>query len=275
MASAYIALGDNYTTCPPGTGGPAPAGPPDWRSNAVGIIPHPGDFTHGLHITRWVSTDGSRPAEVIPSQHGAGDCQNTPTAGCEVTTIPTYGFATQGHLFLAFMSVHHWGDPGQWDVNYSSLAMSADRGKTWTVEIPRIKWGAHSNFAQIAVTPTQGHAPALLWHSRGRFGPAQLMRAPNSWSSVLTPHSYQYFAGTDSAGAPRWSNSPGQATVVAPAPVGELSVIYNAGLKRWLMTYLQGAATWSSVRPAHYWGPWSQPCSLATQRDYPGLMALT
>src|SRR6185312_14335405 len=53
---AYIALGDNYTTCPPGTGGPAGGlGPPDWRSNALGIIPNPEDFAHGLHITKWYS----------------------------------------------------------------------------------------------------------------------------------------------------------------------------------------------------------------------------
>ncbi len=269
---AYIALGDNYTTCPPGSGGPAPASPPDWRSNAVGIIADPGNFKHGLRITRWVSRDGHHASEVIASQHDAGDCQNTATAGCEVTRIPTYGFATQGRLFLAFMSVHHWGDAGQWDVNYSSLAMSTNRGKTWTVETPRITWGARSNFAQVAVTPDPEGTHLLFYGiPAGRFGAARLMRVPRSWASVLTPHSYQYFAGTDRAGAPRWSSAPGHAIVVAQAPVGELSVIYNPGLKRWLMTYLQGGGDLVIRTAAHYWGPWSEPCSLATQQEYPGL----
>src|SRR5690242_2572110 len=42
QGTAYIALRDNYTSCPPGTGGPGSGlTPPDWRSNALGIIPHP------------------------------------------------------------------------------------------------------------------------------------------------------------------------------------------------------------------------------------------
>ena len=46
--TAYITLGDNYKSCPPGTGGPGGGlNPPNWRSNAVGVIPHPADFTHG------------------------------------------------------------------------------------------------------------------------------------------------------------------------------------------------------------------------------------
>ena len=52
--TAYLTLGDNYTSCPPGTGGPGGGlAPPDWRSNALGVIPHPADFAHGLHIARW------------------------------------------------------------------------------------------------------------------------------------------------------------------------------------------------------------------------------
>ncbi len=269
---AYITLGDNYTTCPPGTGGPAPVGPPDWRSNAVGIIAHPNDYTRGLRITRWVSRDGRHASEVIPSQHDAGDCQNTQAAGCEVTTIPTYGFATQGRLFLAFMSVHHWGDPGQWEVNYSSLAMSVDQGKTWTVQTPRITWGPRSNFAQVAVTPDpEGRHLLFYGIPAGRFGVVRLMRTPIGWSSVLTPRRYQYFAGTDRAGVPRWSSSPSLAVVVAQAPVGELSVIYDPGLKQWLMTYLRGGGDLVLRMAPHYWGPWSAPCTLATQQEYPGL----
>src|SRR5437764_4690771 len=68
QGTAYIALGDNYTSCPPGTGGPgAGLGPPDWRSNALGVIAVPTSFTHGLRITRWISRDGRHAEEVIPS----------------------------------------------------------------------------------------------------------------------------------------------------------------------------------------------------------------
>ncbi len=273
QGTAYITLGDNYTSCPPGTGGPgAGLQPPDWRSNAVGVIPRPADFTHGLHITRWISRDGKRAMEVIPSQHNGGDCQDAGTSGCEVTRIPTYGFATQGHLFLAFMSVHHWGDVGRWDVNDASFAMSPDRGKTWTVETARVAWGPHSNFAQVAATPDPSGRYLLFYGiPGGRFGAVTLMRTRNTWQGVLTPRDYGYYTGVDAAGQPRWSARVGAASVIAAAPAGELSVIYDPGLKRWLMTYLRGAGDLVIRSAPHYWGPWSAPATLATQAQYPGL----
>jgi hypothetical protein len=279
--TAYIALGDNYTTCPPGTGGPAPdLAPPDWRSNALGIIANPRDFAHGPHITRWYSQNGHSAAEVIPSQHNAGDCQDTEAPGCEVTAIPTYGFTSQNHLFLAYMSVHHWGAAAQWDVNYSSYAMSSDGGRTWSVERDRVQWGPKSNFAQVAVAPDPNNTHLLFYGiPGGRFGAAKLMRTANNWLSVLSKSSYQYYTGTDAAGRPRWSANAAQATVVASAPVGELSVIYDPGLKQWLMTYLQGGN--DQIMPSsddvvirsapHYWGPWSSPVTLASHDQYPGL----
>jgi len=276
--TAYIALGDNYTSCPPGTGGPGGGlTPPDWRSNALGVIPNPADFAHGLRIARWYSRDGRRAAEVIPSRHNAGDCENTGAPGCEVTTIPTYGFATQGRLFLAFMSVHHWGAPGAWDVNDSSFAMSADKGKTWTVETPKVSWNSRSNFAQVAVTPDPTGAYLLFYGiPGGRFGAVKLMRTPNTWRSVLRARDYQYYTGTDARGQPQWSGSAARAAVVADAPVGELSVIYDPGLKQWVMTYLQGDGARGSgnlvIRGApHYWGPWSRPATLVDQKGFPGL----
>jgi len=272
--TVYVTLGDNFTTCPPDTGGNPMVGPPDWRSNAVGVVTNPADFKNGLHITRWLSRDNTQAMEVIPSEHGAGDCENTRTSGCEVTKIPTYGFTArdENHLFLAFMSVHHWGNPGYWDVNYSSFSMSSDRGKTWTVETPRITWGPHSNFAQVAVTPDADGAHLLFYGiPGGRFGSARLMRVPNTWQAVLNPRAYQYFTGTDAAGQPRWSNNPSRAVVVADAPVGELSVIYDPGLKTWLMTYLQGGGDLVIRSAPHYWGPWSRPATLAYQTYYPAL----
>lgn len=200
--------------------------------------------------------------------------------GCEVSAIPTYGFATQGHLFLAYMSVHHWGDAGQWDVNYSSLAMSADRGKTWTVEAGRVRWRPHSNFAQVAVMPDLSGRYLLFYGiPGGRFGSVKLMRTLNTWQGVLTAGDYEYYTGLDAAGRPRWSHRAADAMAIAGAPVGELSVIYDPGLKVWLMTYLQGgndqimpSSDGLVIRGAtHYWGPWSDPATLVGHDRFSGL----
>jgi hypothetical protein len=278
--AAFLTLGDNYTSCPPGTGGPGNLGPPDWRSNAVGIIANPANFQHGLHITRWVSHDGKHAAEVIPSAFNAGDCQDNETPHCEVTAIPTYGFASQGSLFLAYMSVHHWGAASQWQVNYSSFAVSADAGRTWKVEKSRVQWGPRSNFAQVAVASDPDGTHLLFYGiPSGRFGSVKLMRVANNTRSVLSKPAYQYFMGTDARGQLRWSSTEASATVVAGAPVGELSVIYDPGLKQWLMTYLQGgndqvrqASDNIVIRSApHYWGPWSTPETLVLHDTFPGL----
>jgi hypothetical protein len=278
--TAYLTLGDNFTDCPPGTGGPgASSGPPDWRSNAMGIIPNPANFQHGLHITRWYSHDGKTAAEVIPSRHDAGGCEATGTPGCEVTKIPTYGFVSQGHLFLGYMSVHNWGVGGVWDVNYSSFAMSADTGHSWTDEHTRIHWGAKSNFAQIAVSPDPDGSHLLIYGiPGGRFGSAKLMRVANNPRSVLSRGAYEYFTGADKHGNPRWSKDEAKTATIAAAPVGELSVIYDPGLKLWLMTYLQGGN--DDVMPAsgdlvirtapRYWGPWSVAATLVPHSQYPG-----
>ncbi|MDQ4130628.1 MAG: DUF4185 domain-containing protein, partial [Actinomycetota bacterium] len=63
--------------------------------------------------------------------------------------IPTYGISLGGRMFLHYMAVRRWGDPGYWDVAYSGLAYSDDRGQTWTMD-PNVKWGDDSNFAQVA-----------------------------------------------------------------------------------------------------------------------------
>lgn len=273
QGKAYITLGDNYASCPPGTGGPGgDLRPPDWRSNALGIIPNPRQFTHGLRITHWFNHDGKRAAEVLHSAHDAGNCEGTSTPGCEITKIPTYGFATQGRLFLAFMSVHHWGDPGTWDVNYSSLAMSSSQGKSWKIESRTIKWAAGSNFAQVAVTPDVDGRHLLFYGiPGGRFGSAKLMRCPDSWRAVLDPHTYEYFAGIDDSGRPRWKPDMSSAIDVVEAPVGELSVIFDARLKVWLMTYLQGSGDLVIRSASQPWGPWSQAATLASQQRFPEL----
>ena len=87
---------------------------------------------------------------------------------------------------------------------------------------------------------------------------------------LLNPKDYQYFSGTNN-GQAQWSSNSAQAVTVADAPVGELSVIYDPGLKHWLMTYLQGNGDLVIRSATQYWGPWSRTASLATQQQFPQL----
>ena len=47
--------------------------------------------------------------------------------------------------------------------------------------------------------------------------------------------------------------------------------MYDRGLRRWLMTDLEGDSTIDLRMAKNYWGPWSRPKAIATQGDYPGL----
>lgn len=64
-----------------------------------------------------------------------------------------------------------------------------------------------------------------------------------------------------------------QAKLVVDDTVGELSVIWNPGVERWLMTYLkegQGVVLREGLTP---WGPWGDALDLVPAADYPGLYA--
>jgi hypothetical protein len=53
----------------------------------------------------------------------------------EITKIPTGGVNVRGRNYLAYISVRHFGSPGQWITNYGGIAYSDDDGQTW-VDVP-------------------------------------------------------------------------------------------------------------------------------------------
>ncbi len=202
------------------------------------------------------------------------------------SVIPTYGISVGGRMFLHYMAVRRWGDPGYWDVAYSGLAYSDDRGQTWTMD-PDVKWGDDSNFAQVAMLDgSSGPLPPgdvpyvyLFGIPEGRFGGAlhaddaaeltgvQLARVPEG--SLLEPGAYRYWDGS------RWVEGEQNAKTVVPWPVGELSVRWSGYYKKWLMTYLNdnnlpGEPERIVLRSADdFKGPWSGELLLTTSAEYP------
>jgi hypothetical protein len=53
--------------------------------------------------------------------------------------------------------------------------------------------------------------------------------------------------------------------------VGELSVVWNPYLSRWIMTYLRGGGNIVIREGINPWGPWGEPIDLVTQAGFPGL----
>lgn len=259
----YLVFGDTFGTRDPGTTG---GGGGNWRSNAIAYTTDD-DPSDGLTFDGWVLDDVGLAAEVA-----VGD-KHPNTGGGEVTKIPTYGFAVDGAIYLYYMSVTFWGEPGRWDADHAGLVRSTDDGQTWEVlEAPR--WPGEGNFVQVAAVTVDdgGTDHVYLWGiPSGRFGGVQLMRVPATTEAVEDIDAYTYFAGIDADGAPTWSADMGDAVTVLDRSVGELSVMYHEQTQRWLLTTMVDngdAVLFEGLTP---WGPWSDPHVLTTQAETPGL----
>jgi hypothetical protein len=248
----YMVFGDSFGCCIPGSGGPGNA--MDWRPNAMAIISDR-DPSDGLTFD-----------DMITDRPGHAGKLLSPSA-FDRTVIPTYGVALGDRMFLHYMAVLAWGDPGEWLLNESGLATSDDDGQTWTKD-ESARWEGQSNFGQAAIVRSEGDV-YLFGIPGGRFGGVKLAKVAQDW--ILDIRSYQYFAGL-SANAPVWNTDEDAAILIVPPPVGELSVVWNSYLGRWIMTYLDESRASLVIREApELWGPWSVALPLASGSAYPGL----
>lgn len=253
----WFVFGDTFGQRDPGTTG---GGGTEWRSNTLAYTTDT-DPADGIRLDGYITDETGWAKEVIPSKKIDDD---------EMTTIPTYGFEANGAMYLAYMSVKHWGDPGEWETNYSGFAKSTDHGTTWK-KLASPHWPGTSNFVQVSVTNVDGEL--YFWGvTHGRFGGVQLMKVAEQ--DVEKQAAYRYFTGTAHDGTPRWSASMDKAKTVVDDTVGELSVAWNDYLQRWIMTYSNGGTTDADIREsAHPWGPWGEPITLVAQSKVPGLYA--
>lgn len=258
----YFLFGDNFADRAPGqTGG----GGGIWRSNALAWTTddNPAD---GIRLDGWATGANGKAAEILPGRH-------EPDNTGEVTRIPTQGWAIGHTLYAAYMSVRHWGAAGEWDANEARLARSTDMGRSWTI-LTDASWPGDSGFVQLAHAEvvSEGRRWMYQWGiPSGRFGPVRLMRMPYSTAGVENPKHWQYFAGLDRRPRPRWSPKLSDAQIVLDRQTAELSVLWSPRLRRWLMTTMDAnspAVLYEGVNP---WGPWSQPHTILTQEQCPGL----
>lgn len=244
----WFVFGDTFGQRDAGlTGG----GGTEWRSNSLAFTTDT-DPTNGITFDGYIADDIGWAKEVVDSKK---------VDDSEMTAIPTYGFEANGAMYLDYMSVKHWGEPGQWEANYAGFAKSTDHGHTWTkLDAPR--WSGDSNFVQVSVTKVG--SDLYFWGvTHGRFGGVQLMRVAEK--RVEDKSAYRYFTGTSASGEPTWGSDPANAKTIVEDTVGELSVAWNVYLQRWLMTYTTGNGDGSTIRESSTpWGPWGKGHTLVS-----------
>lgn len=255
----YLVFGDTFGYRSPDAVG---AGGENWRSNILAVTSDE-DPADGLTFDEMIVNDQGEAIELLPSLKEDHN---------EMTKIPTYGVNVAETLYLFYMSVRHWGEPGEWDANYSGIAKSVDEGQTWEF-IESAKWPGDSNFIQVSsykVVMDDDTTEIYFWSiPAGRFGGVKLMKVNEKFIEDISK--YEYYIGTDEDGNPLWSQQMENAVLVVDDTVGELSVIWNPFLKRWIMMYMQdrgGIVMREGLTP---WGPWGKPLQAITQGQYPGL----
>ena len=240
----YMVFGDTF-----GAGG---LGRENWRSNVMALIAD-AEPRHGLPFETMITGPDGAAKELIFSRK---------IDGIEKTVIPTNGIALGGRMYLHYMSVRQWQEPGHWQVGHSGLAYSDDEGQSWRTPADAV-WPEDSGFEQVAFARDGGFVHSF-GIPEGRYGGVRLRRAAPE--RILVPAAYEYWNGAD------WVADASAAAVIVPAPVGELSVAWSSPHKRWLMLYLEPQRRAIVLRTApQLTGPWGHEQVVVTADEYPGL----
>lgn len=116
--------------------------------------------------------------------------------------------------------------------------------------------GARDEFVYI-------YAPDIIDPSHWRVrvpGRINLLRVPRV--SIAVKDAYEFFAGCDAHGQPRWTPAAGSRRPVWEDPINgthRIAVSFNPGLRRYLLTTITVDRTgWMSIYDApEPWGPWT------------------
>jgi Domain of unknown function (DUF4185) len=229
----------------------------DWRSNTLA---RSGDHdpANGMSFTSFVTDRAGHAKELLPSLK---------RDRVEISKIPTGGVNIGGRNYLAYMSVHHFGQPGQWITNYSGIAYSDDGGQNWVAAPYTYRPNSPTfddKFQMIAFARRDGFV-YTFGTPNGRFGDAYVARVREG--QLLDVSAYEYWIGT------AWQRGASVvATPITTGPVGELSVRYDETLHSWEMMYLDQPRGAILVRLAPQpTGPWGPSMPVATSQQYPGL----
>ncbi len=241
-------------------------GGPNWRSNVFASTTdhHPAG---GVVLEDWLRGPDGKAIAIV---EGAHEPAFTGEDG-EQTKIPTAMVSVGDRIYLHYMSVHGFSAVGGvWDCNDSRFAYSDDLGKTWHQS--DLKFGKRdSNFNMLALTSEAGRGNEergyiyAMGTPCGRFGSVRLARVRKE--NILDVEAWEYFGGDR-----RWTNYPDDAIEIIPAPVGEGSMVWNPGIRRWMYTYLNEKTASIELRESECpWGVWSAPHVVARAADYPQL----
>jgi hypothetical protein len=184
-----------------------------------------------------------------------------PGVSLEAFEVPMEGVSAGGSMYAYFTTDH----TEQHIMGRSILARSNDEGLTFEYIADISTLGPFINLAVEVVDnaswpglPESSGQGLLIWGS-GEYRQSSVSLAFQPLDQIEDPSSIRYYAGSDS-----WSTSEADAIpLFEETCVGELSVLWNPHLEKWLMTYNCGWPRGILFRTADQpWGPWSKSAVL-------------
>jgi hypothetical protein len=167
--------------------------------------------------------------------------------------------AIEGVLYMSVSKQDVW--------NVGKIARSTDRGRTWISG----EWDFESPFAHPAfLNFGRNYAGArdryVYSYARDLTDPTQIILARVSTAQIMDRRAYEFFAGMDAEGRPVWVSDVAKRQPVFTDANGigwGVRVVYNAGIRRYLLTVFHGSASehgdgsWGIFDAPEPWGPWT------------------
>ncbi len=239
----------------------------DWRSNTMAYTDDT-DPSDGIVLTGWITDSATHLAKEL--------IHSAKIDEVETTVIPTTAVVVGERLYVYVMSVISWGEYGDWTCNNASIAYSLD-GQTFN-EAFNMSWPGNSHFIEWGFVKGGSDAPAtggylyFVATGSGRYDSGYLARVQET--QILNQSSYQYYAGLSGEDIPLWSTNHNDAEPILEAPTGEISIMWNSYLEKYMMLNLDDVAKKIYVRTAQSpWGPWGPPRTIISRSEYIGFYA--
>ena len=207
----------------------------------------------------------------VEGQHGQISGSNIRSSSVEQLGDSKAGKKASGMLMVGdilYMWVRNANNKGQ----QCQLAWSADQGKTWEWSPWKhtdLGYCVFLNFGKNYADARDEYVYTYSSDSDSAYIPSDhvvLARVHKQKIRLLTE--YEYFAGLDQQGEPKWSHSFDNRKPVFTFKDGcnRLDVVHNRGLGRYLMTMRNvgqtawkpgGVNHWSMYEAPEPWGPWA------------------
>jgi hypothetical protein len=177
--------------------------------------------------------------------------------------VPLAGISLNGQMYVAVRT----NDPRNRSTEHSVLTKFTPPASFETLrtisQLPSghfLKMSLHAQPEAASGFPPGG--PWVLIWGTGSYRESDAYLAIVPAAQFESGNGTKYFAGLDTAGAPKWSDAEADSQpIVKDGTLGDLSVTWCKNLGMWLMTYDRRTApagiTFSYSRTP--WGPWSEP----------------